>query len=181
MDLWYSIEIYVCYKLQRRAQNPEKSENWSDKPDQHSSTLNFQSKSPERIIVFCRWPTQCHFWTLLSSSSSSCCNSLNFLWNSFKIFKWYFKHVYLIPAQLWCLILSFQKCDFWLAGLKYLLSTWIDRVYEKFWNSVSTLKGLFCFYLKFCGVSGEQMEQAALCWYCLHLGCTAIKRKNRCE
>ena len=51
-------------------------------------------------------------------SSSSCCNSLNFLWNSSKKFKWYFEHVYLIPAQLWCPILSFQKCNFWLSEIK---------------------------------------------------------------
>ena len=37
--------------------------------------------------------------------------------------------MYLIPVQLWRLILSFQKCDFWLSGLKYSIhgmssSTW---------------------------------------------------------
>ena len=69
------------------------------------------------------------FSDIVLSSSASCCNSLNFLWNSSKIFEWYFEHVYLIPVQLWHLILSFQKYDFWLSGLKYSIhgmssSTW---------------------------------------------------------
>ena len=69
------------------------------------------------------------FLDIVLSSSASCCNSLNFLWNSSKIFEWYFEHVYLILAQLWRLISSFQKCDFCLSGLKYSIhgmssSTW---------------------------------------------------------
>ena len=65
------------------------------------------------------WPAQCHFWTLFLRSYSSC-NSLNFWWNSSKKKKKkYFNHMYLISAKLLCLILSFEKSDFWLSGLKY--------------------------------------------------------------
>ena len=38
---------------------------------------------------------------------------------------------------------------------------------KKNWDWEYILKGHFYSHWKFCGVSGEQMEQAALCWYCL--------------
>ena len=60
------------------------------------------------LHVTCPMP----FLDIVLSSSSSCCNLLNFLWNSSKIFKWYFEHVYLIPAQIMRPNFKFSKMQF---------------------------------------------------------------------
>ena len=65
--------------------------------------------------------------------------------------------MYLISAQLLCLILSFQKCDFWLSGFKYSVSSF--HLIGLIKKDVYTITGHVSFLLEIFGVSKEQIEQ----------------------